>query len=160
MKAFKASWSTSLIVVSCLASVLCLGISIGLFVSRHGEPIWAALLPLAIVLGAAPFTVRGYAISNKSILINRLFWNTRLPLKELKSAEYKPDAMRSSIRTFGNGGLFSFSGFFYNKALGSYRAFVTDPHSTVVVQFARRTIVLSPASPEDFVRELLAAYAN
>jgi hypothetical protein len=62
--------------------------------------------------------------------------------------------MRGSIRTFGNGGAFSFSGVYYNKRLGSYRAFVTDPRRAVVLRYATRKVVLSPAVPEDFVNDL------
>ena len=152
-KTFHAPWSASLIVISVLASVLCVGISIGLYFAPGKSP-WVALFPLSIVIGSAPFTIRGYAITNDSILIRRLFWNTRLPLKTLQTATVAPDAMRASLRTFGNGGLFSFTGFFYNKTLGSYRAFVTDPHNTVVLKFAKRNVVLSPATPDEFVRGL------
>ena len=67
---------------------------------------------------------------------------------------FEPDAMRGSIRTFGNGGAFSFSGFYYNKRLGSYRAFVTDPRRAVVLRYATRRVVLSPAAPDDFVGDL------
>jgi hypothetical protein len=63
--------------------------------------------------------------------------------------------MRWSIRTFGIGGVFSICGFYWNNVLGAYRAFVTDPKQTVVLTFSKRNIVISPASPEDFVRELI-----
>ena len=72
----------------------------------------------------------------------------------LESAQIEPDAMRRSLRTFGNGGAFSFSGIYYNKRLGSYRAFVTDPRRTVVLCYANRRIVLSPAAPQAFVSDL------
>ncbi|MGD0258391.1 MAG: PH domain-containing protein [Verrucomicrobiota bacterium] len=54
------------------------------------------------------------------------------------------------------GGRFSLSssGFYYNKRLGSYRAYVTDPRHTVVLRYAKRRVVLSPAAPEDFVHDL------
>ncbi len=154
MKIYRAPWSTSLIVISSLVSVLCLGISAGMIWSGGGFVQWGALPPLAIVCGAALFTIRGYAVSPGAILIQRLLWTTRLPLAGLQSARFEPDAMRRSIRTFGNGGLFSFSGAFRNKALGGYRAFVTDPHRTVVLRFPGRTVVVSPDSPEDFVQEI------
>ena len=86
--------------------------------------------------------------------MHRLLWSTVLPRVGLESAQVEPDAMRGSLRTFGNGGAFSFTGFYYNKRLGSYRAFVTDPHRTVVLRYATRRVVLSPATPEDFVRDL------
>ena len=115
---------------------------------------WIALPPLAIVFGAAPFTIRGYTVTPEAILVQRLFWTTRLPLADLQSAEFRPDVMRWSIRTFGNGGVFSFSGFFRNKTLGAYRALVTDPHRTVVLRFPTRTMVVSPSAPEEFIHDL------
>lgn len=107
-----------------------------------------------MLCGSALFTVRGYSVTPDAILIHRLLWTTRLSLAGLHSAQVEPDAMRRSLRLFGNGGLFSFTGFFRSKALGVYRAFVTDPHRTVVLHFPTRTVVLSPSAPEEFVHDL------
>ena len=46
---------------------------------------------------------------------------------------------------------------FYSKRLGSYRAYVTDPRQCVVLRYPHRRVVLSPASPEDFVSDLALA---
>ena len=162
MKHYEAPWSTSLIVMSVLTTVVCLGASTGawlILAARHpsGALGFAALLPLVILFGAALFTIRGYSISSDSILVHRLLWSTALPRASLESAQVEPDAMRGSLRTFGNGGAFSFTGFYYNKRLGSYRAYVTDPRRTVVLRYANRRVVLSPATPEDFVQYLALA---
>jgi hypothetical protein len=154
MKTYKAPWSTSLIVISTFTTILCGGIAIGLIWSSRGILPWIALLPLALLCGGALFTIRGYTVTPEAILVHRLFWTTRLPLTGLQSAQFMPDAMRRSLRTFGNGGLFSFTGYFRNKALGAYRAFVTDPHRTVVLHFPTRTVVVSPSTPEEFVRDV------
>jgi hypothetical protein len=154
MKHYRAPWSKSLIVISSLATALCLGIALGMVWNGRGIFPWLALLPLAIVICSAPFAIRGYSVTSDAILVHRLFWTTRLPLVGLQSAQFDPSAMRGSIRTFGNGGLFSFTGFFRNKLLGAYRAFVTDPRRTVVLHYSKRTVVVSPATPEEFVREL------
>jgi hypothetical protein len=61
---------------------------------------------------------------------------------------------------FGNGGLFSFTGLFRNRSLGTYRAFLTDLHRTVVLHFSKRTVVLSPSAPDDFVHDVAASRAN
>lgn len=153
-KHHQAPWSTLLIVMSTMATLLCLGIP--LVMVKHGEhvPFWAVLLPLSLVLGCALFTIRGYTITGNAILVHRLFWTTRLPRADLQSARFDPKAMRRSIRTFGNGGFFSFTGFYRNKLLGAYRAFVTDPHRAVVLRYSKRTVVVSPGAPEDFIREL------
>lgn len=159
MKTYKAPWSTLLIVISVLATLLCLGVTFGApWLSgpkHHGAMgMWLRWLPLALVFGCGLFTVRGYALTPDAILVHRLFWATRLPRAGLQSAEFVPNAMCKSIRTCGNGGFFSFTGFYWNKTLKSYRAYVTDPRRTVILRYERRTIVVSPEAPEDFVREL------
>jgi hypothetical protein len=157
MKQYPAPWSRSLIVISTMATLICVAVAITLFWSGR---IWPGLLPIAIVVVALLFTIRGYTVTPDAILVHRLLWTTRLRLAGLDSAVSKPDAMRRSIRAFGNGGLFSFSGSFRNTAFGAYRAFVTDPHRTVVLHFPTRTIIVSPSAPEDFVHDVeLASHA-
>jgi len=114
---------------------------------------WIRWLPLALVFGCALFTVRGYTITPDAILVRRLFWDTRLPRAGLQAAEFVPGVMCKSIRTWGNGGFFSFTGFYWTRTLRSYRAYVTDLRRTVVLRYERRTIVVSPDRPEDFIRE-------
>ncbi len=157
MKPYPAPWGRPLVVISVLATVLCLGLTFFEWSRVTGPPLgmpafWLGCLPLALVIGCALFTIRGYALTPDTLLIRRFLWSTRVPLAELKSAEYLPGAMRGSIRTFGNGGFFSVTGLFWSRPLGSYRAFVTDLQRTVVLRFPGRTVVLSPESPEDFVR--------
>jgi len=149
MKYYKAHWDTALIIVSSLSTAICLGIA---FVSfRHGGALlWLGLSLLALVVACALFAIRGYTVTADDIVVHRLLWTTRLPLAGLQTAQFEPNAMRWSIRTFGNGGFFSFSGFYRNKLLGAYRAFVTDRHQTVVLRYDGRTVVVSPASPEEF----------
>jgi hypothetical protein len=164
MTHFRAPWSKSLIVASTFATLVCLGVSYTLWtllVDASLEPLrfWLTLLPLAITLICALFTIRGYSITNDTILVKRLFWTTRVPLDGLKSAVFDPDATRGSIRTFGNGGFFSFTGYFRNKQLGSYRAFMTDRRRAVVLRFLERVVVVSPDRPEDFA-ETISVYAG
>lgn len=162
MKHYEAPWSTSLIVMSTMATVISLGVAGGGWWSLAGKHApgafsWAGLLPLVLLFGTALFTIRGYSLSSDSILVHRLLWPTVLPRTGLESAEVDLEAMRGSIRTFGNGGAFSFSGFYYNNRLRSYRAYVTDPRRCVVLRYATRRVVLSPATPEDFVADLAIA---
>jgi hypothetical protein len=91
---------------------------------------WVGVLLLVLVLGCALFAICGYTVTADTLLVHRLFWATRLPLRDLQSAQFQPNAMRWSLRLFGNGGFFSFSGLYRNSLLGFYRAFVTDRHRT------------------------------
>jgi Bacterial PH domain len=157
MTHFRAPWSKSLIVASIFATLVCLGVSYALWTlplrggSAESLRFWLVLLPLLVILICALFTVRGYSISNRELEIRRLLWTTRLSLHGLQGVYFDPNATHRSIRTFGNGGFFSFSGHFRNKELGSYRAFMTDRRRAVVLRFPSSVMVISPDRPEDFV---------
>ncbi len=153
-RTYHAPWGKSLIFISALATALLAGVTFSLLASGSQVPWWAAVFPLAIASGSALFVVRGYVVTADLITVRRLGWATQLPRAGLQSAQVLPDAMRGSIRTFGNGGLFSFSGCFHSKTLGAYRAYVTDPHRTVVLRFRDRTVVVSPDDPAEFVGTL------
>jgi hypothetical protein len=164
MTHFGATWSKSLIAASIFATLVCLGAAFALW-TLPAEPSFEplrfglALVPLAIILLCALFTVRGYSITNNALLIDRLFWTTRISITELRSVKFDPTATHRSIRTFGNGGFFSFTGYFRNKELGSYRAFMTDRRRAVVLRFPSSVIVISPDRPEDFVN-VISQYAR
>lgn len=121
------------------------------------QPSWArlaVLLPMLLLPGAALFIIRSYTIEPNVLAIQRLFWATRLPLAGMQSAEIVPNVMRGSLRLFGNGGMLAITGFYRNRALGNYRAFVTDLTRAVVLKFPGKTIVVSPENPERFVSEI------
>jgi hypothetical protein len=159
-RTFTAPWGRALRWISIGASAFCLFASLdGIFLHHWiSFPAYATViqvsLPLIIVFTTLPFTIRGYHITPSSLEIERLGWRTRLPLRDLTGAEIVPSAMKSSLRTCGNGGLFSFTGWYWNRTLGHYRAFVTDLKRTVVLRFGKRTIVLSPDQPEQFLAAL------
>jgi lysylphosphatidylglycerol synthetase-like protein (DUF2156 family) len=154
MKIFTAHWSTRLVVTSAATTALCLGIA-GTIVRTGDAAWWAWLAPILLVLGCSLLTIRGYAILPSAILVRRLFWTTCLPRAGLESASFEPHVMSGSLRV-GNGGLFSFTGFYRNRRLGWYRAFVTDPARTVVLRYPDRTVVVSPGNPVAFAHELFA----
>jgi len=152
---FNAPWGKTLRWVSVLSGLLLLAVAVPLLAGAAPKEVRGlTALPLLILAGAALFVIRGYTIDPNELLIQRLLWATRLPLAGLKSAEVVPQAMRGSIRLFGNGGLFSITGLYRNRALGRYRAFVTNLKDTVVLRFEIRTVVISPENPERFVAEI------
>ena len=51
-----------------------------------------------------------YRVTSEEIWVRRLFWCTRVSLAELMSARVESEAMRWSVRLWGNGGFFSFTG--------------------------------------------------
>lgn len=159
MKIYQAPWGNPLKIVSSLLVVLSVVNVVAFRFLLPEEPRILILLAQwtlsLIVLACLPFMIRGYAITGDAILIRRLFWTTRLDRADFKSAEVVPKAMSKSLRTCGNGGGFSFTGWYWSKPLGFYQAFVTDLNRTVVLRFEKRTVVVSPDEPEEFVKQLI-----
>ena len=156
---FGAPWGRALKVITALSAALLLAIPcLALLIESSNTFALAlvAIIPPLILLPSVFFMIRGYAIENRTLLIRRLGWNTRVSLADLRDAKYQRDAMKGSIRLFGNGGLFSFTGLYRNRELGLYRAFVTDLNRSVVLTFAtRKPIVISPDNPDLFVTAIL-----
>ena len=158
---FKAPWGRTLLIISTLTTFVLLGIVVALALGQH-QP-WFISLPhlprtlaiaavLLVPLGALPFIIRGYTITQDGILIRRLWWNTVLPFADIRAVEAEPLALSSCFRTCGNGGMYSFTGYYWSKQLGHFRAYVTDLNRTVIVRMTKRTAVLSPDDPEAFAR--------
>lgn len=165
-KTFAAPWGrllkgTSIFVVVLFAAII---VSDSFILRAARVPAWlhpaTAGALLAVLLGCLPFVIRGYVVTDEGILIRRLWWNTVLPKADIISVEVVPNAMRKSLRTCGNGGLFSFTGFYWSKQLGHYKAYVNDLNRTVVVRTKKRTAVLSPDDPEAFAQAVRALIAS
>jgi hypothetical protein len=101
--------------------------------------------------------VRSYSFEGSTLLIERLLWTTRIPLAGLLSATVEERAMRGSLRTCGNGGFYSITGWYWSPRLGAYRAFVTDQRRPVILRMVHRTILVSPDRPEAFAEEAMRA---
>ena len=162
---FKAPWGRTLFIASAFTTIVMLGTACLLILNRQIP--WFVSLPLPtdslgiviaavllIPLGALPFIIRGYVLTKDGILIKRLWWNTVLPFAEMRSVEVEPHALSHSFRTCGNGGLYSFTGFYWSRQLGHFRAYVTDLNRTVIVHMRNRTAVLSPDDPAAFARSV------
>lgn len=148
---FKAPWGRTLLIVSIFTTLVMLGTALMLSLDRH-IPGFAIATVLLVPLGALPFVIRGYVLTKDGILIKRLWWNTVLPFAEMRSVEVEPLALCHSFRTCGNGGLYSFTGCYWSRQLGHFRAYVTDLNRTVIVHMQHRPAVLSPDDPEAFAR--------
>lgn len=155
---FDAPWGILLKVVTGISILVSVSIPVLGMVKGPTRGFFMYLLvivmPLATLIISAFFAIRGYVLTPDYLHILRPGWITKLDLSGLLSAAADPKAMSGSIRTFGNGGLFSITGKFRNKKLGSYRAFATDPGRAVVLKFDSRVIVVTPDNPGKFVASI------
>jgi hypothetical protein len=162
---FRAPWSNALQIVTIVASgilVLMTGIA-AILVAKGLAPPYASLmivLPPLLLAAALLYRVRGYTLTDDAIIVRRIAGNCRLRLAGLLSVAGDAEAMRGSLRLLGNWGLFSITGRYWNRKLGSYRAFATDPSRAVVLRYSNETVVITPHDPQHFImraRTLLKA---
>jgi hypothetical protein len=151
---FRAPWSKPLRIVTAVTTAILLATSLLILLLSHkgtGLMLLIGVVPLLLLAIAIPCAVRGYVLTDQAIIVRRVGWRTRLPLSGLQSVSGDANAMRGSLRLLGNGGLFSFSGEFWNRRLGRYRALATDPSRAVVLRYPGRTIVITPHDPQQFI---------
>jgi hypothetical protein len=162
-----APWSGQLKIISFLGSLLLCVVGLAAYRAipvaqgfTHQFGLLVAAVPVLVPFCASLFVVRGYAIDGKVLFVRRLLWSTRIPLHGLDKVWLDPAVCKGAIRVVGNGGLFSFSGLFYSKALGKFRVFVTDFSQAAVLKLAGQVVVLSPKSPHAFVEHLQHRFAD
>ena len=105
----------------------------------------------AIPAVAAWFAVTGYVLDGGTLFVKRLVSETRIPLDGLREASHEPEACKGSLRVFGNGGLYAFTGLYQNRRLGRFRLYGTDLAKSVVLSLPEGTVVVTPEQPEAFV---------
>lgn len=155
----RAPWCLGLRIATALSTAILIGVSWLLVrVVPAGVPwpsfrILLQMLPLAILGISVLFVVRGYELSHDALRVQRLLWATVIPLRDLQRAWPDPRALHA-LRLFGNGGLFSISGLFWNRSLGRFRAFANDPARAVVLALGDRRIVVTPEHPDAFLSDL------
>ena len=101
MTHFRAPWSKSLIVASTFATLVCVGVTYGMWtlpMDASLEPLrfWLGLLPLAVILVCALFTVRSYSIANddsfnRPAVLENARLAPRTPVRQIRSHRYTPE---------------------------------------------------------------------
>jgi Bacterial PH domain len=152
---FRAPWSRSLKTATRITVCILLGTAaLGILVVPARMPLVRCLiaaLPAAVLLGALLFRVSGYTLTATTLEVRRPLWTSSFALADLLSVAGDAEALQGALRVFGNGGLFSFSGIFWNRRLGLFHAYGTDPGRAVVLKFRKRTIVITPDDTQHFI---------
>jgi Bacterial PH domain len=162
---FAAPWSRSLSAVTATAvAVLLLVILLGLLTGPRQLLLWRVAMigvPLAVLLGSLPFMVRGYVLTDTHLEVRRLGWRSLLPLAGLVAVTGEPEGLRGSLRLFGNGGLFGISGWFWNRRIGRFRAYATDPDRAVLLAYRNGSkVMVTPHDVQHFIIKVRTLIKN
>lgn len=145
---YRASWDPLLKVIT---TATCAFIIILIL---NNPSFWVILILGAIIIIPPFYTIFGYSIEGENLVIHRPGWTKEFDLTRLQKAEVDNKAMKWSWRLLGNGGLFGYIGTFSNKRLGVYKLYATNRYKCVVLELENRKLVISPDSPNDFVKEV------
>ncbi len=148
---YRAAWSNKLISTTGIILAILAAVA---WQSFRDQAFFGVALISSIIAVTLAFSIRGYSVTDKAVIVHRFGWKTTLPIDGMLSAEIDPAATVSSIRTFGIGGLFGFVGKFRNQRLGNYTAYVTNGMNSIVIRYPDKTIVISPSKPTYFYSDL------
>ena len=95
--------------------------------------------------------VRDYRVTESHVVVRYGLTTRSFQLSDIQSPRVHPKALSGGMRDAGNGGLWSFLGWFSNRELGKIRAFVSDTEKTVVMRMPDFALVISPDDPAAFV---------
>lgn len=106
-----------------------------LFVVGMGE-VGALFLPAMALVGMAlvqAFRTRGFAVDREGITVMRLLRPRTIPLEEL--VEVRSDAEPPTITLYRRAlnGFYGMHGTFWNRELGNFELYVTDPENMVLL---------------------------
>lgn len=156
---FDAPWSTKLKLITAFVTVLLLAIPARAWFNSstpvEGISLFVTLLaPIVLIAGGYLYSIKRYGLSSTEIVVERPIGSKRFPLNELESAAFDPIQTAGSLRIFGNGGFYSFSGYFQNARLGRYRAYMMNRDHAVILTFPKAVVVISPKDPAAFVEQV------
>jgi hypothetical protein len=136
---------------------LVLLLAAGLGIAAFREP---SLMPIVLILlfsvGIAYLlSPVGYEVAHGVLTVERRWGNKEFgPVVRCSIPEERPRSI--TLRLWGNGGLFSGTGIFWNRRWGIFRAYVTRTrHDELVLveTMDGRKVLISPEDPAAFVRD-------
>jgi hypothetical protein len=118
---------------------------------------WGTLVAPLIALLCWALSPRSLEIEGGELRILRRAWKAAaFPLSRVDGVTVLPEgSLRGAVRTFGNGGVFGYYGWYYKK--GAFRLYATRTDRLVQVGIDGKRIVVSPDEPQRFVDGLLSA---
>lgn len=126
---------------------------------------------LGIILGAGFATLivatyifhpKAILITDKDLTIDRMVKPVHIPLADIKLIRpVNDDEMKWAIRTFGNGGMFGYTGKYYNRILGSMTWYVTQRKNYILIEkLDGKKVIITPDHPQNFLLDIQSTGKN
>ena len=161
---YKASLDTLSKVITAGTFLLFVGVgyrSVKALLNANGD-VTTILIHAAIILFLTGvltvsflFSPRSYKLTKDHLIINRPIGDIQIALSEIEEARaIQEGEMNSTVRTFGNGGLFGYYGKYHNPQLGHMKFYTTKRNNRVLVKKTDgKKIIISPDN-DDLLNEM------
>jgi len=104
------------------------------------------------------FAPRAYIVTPSHVVVHRLGPDVKVPRDRIRHVQPIPGRLRAPLRLWGAAGFLGAWGWYYNRDLGVFRAYVTRKDQTVILRLTEsKPLVLSPDDPEGFLEALAEA---
>jgi hypothetical protein len=127
-----------------------------MFIAQFWLPplIIVALITLVVSVGCYLRSPVAYEVSSSNLTVE-LVW-AALVFQSISSCRPIQGKMGTTLRLWGNGGLFAGTGWFWNSKYGKFRAYLTTsrPEHMIMVETAAGKVLISPDDPAAFCREI------
>lgn len=127
---------------------------LAMFIGSIYEPVlvWPALFLSFIVLMCYLYAPVSYILEDNQLIVVRRI-NSRAFSPVIKCTSIEHDKPSFVLRLWGNGGLFSGSGIFWNRKYGVFRAYVTTGKRSylVLVETPGGKVIITPENPAQFL---------
>ncbi len=139
-----------------LISILMVGCAaVGVLVAEMRPLITVAVLLAVTAWFSWRIAPKRYEATGEAVVIVRgwPFRDISIPVSGIREVRRVTLSPWKTVRTFGVGGLFSYSGRFWARDVGKFYGGVTDFGRAVLIDAGER-YVISPENPDDFVRDI------
>lgn len=112
----------------------------------------AFLLLLSVMMFL--YSPRAYLVEGKDLVVCRLIGNKRIAAADISRIRVPDEKeLKWPIRTFGNGGLFGYTGRYYTRHIGSMIWYCTRRDRLMVVERnLKLPVIISPDNPTGFLQ--------
>ena len=154
---FTATWGTPSKIMTAFMALIHLIVIIVLFTAYKDEPqffLFPVVLLFITFVITYLFQPLKYIVESDRIEIVRRFNKFKIAKSDILSVEkLSNDDMGMAWRTFGNGGLFGYTGWFTSRSQGKMRWFVTQRNNYVRITLQNhKAIILSPDDVNGFTQ--------
>jgi len=153
MEIFKNKYNKLVLVITVLSLILLIGFPVYQF--------YDFIVHSKIKTSNLIISVGEYVLESDGLSIKRKIFPIKIKYEEIKKvSRLGYQDIKSSIRIFGNGGLFGFYGIFRNESIGNYRAYFSNFSDLVLIETDKKKFVISPENPDIFTDYLKSRIKN